>query len=499
MADNRITFYEVLGVPRDAKATDIGRAYNRIKSDALKESAAPNPRGLAMAKVAFDTLMDPARRAEYDASLQGSRVAKAGGGGRRGGLVAISLIVVVLGAAGFGYYYFTRVAARPADKAPAPQDLLASVSPYLGRLQSAMMSGEVRELGTAVAVRDNEMVTTCRGLVAGAALSVLAADLTTSKADLARANEDLDICTLSVKGAAAGIKLREGLPAAGEKIQAIVLNATGPSQVRNGSVARSIPDEKGAVLELKVAAPLPNGTPIFDSQSRLVGIVTTPHAHGEGVVVALPGSRIVQARGPAAAVAAAAPTAATSPSASSPAPIAVTQASPPESAAASPAPTTRRGSRGTLEEEGFSSLWKEDSDMRLVEVLDNLKKGTVGNPMAYWTRWSGRDPSRAFAVHCLVTFGAQEQVVMDYAQPVMDFPSDGYWYCAIVGDDLQNLEEGPYHFTIFVDGQKVAENTIRIEKRFFTRGTIAVIVLIVGLGLLGFLRRNKVVSYSDKA
>ena len=150
-----------------------------------------------------------------------------------------------------------------------------------------------------------------------------------------------------------------------------------------------------------------------------------------------------------------------------------------------------------MEEEGFASLWKEDSEGRLIEVLDHPKTGLVGDPLAYWTRWTGRDSSRPQTVQCVVTFGAEESVVMDYPQDAVIHPSDGYWYCAIVGDDLKDLREGSYHFMIFVDGRKVAENSIRIEKRFFTRGTIAVIVIVVGLGLLAFLRRNKVVRYSD--
>lgn len=61
---------------------------------------------------------------------------------------------------------------------------------------------------------------------------------------------------------------------------------------------------------------------------------------------------------------------------------------------------------------------------------------------------------------------------------------------------LPRLRVGDYHFEIFVDGRGVAENSIRIEKRFFTRGTWGVIAIVAGLGLLAFLRRNKVVSYA---
>lgn len=37
-------YYDALGVPRTAKLTDIGRAYNRHKADLQKEHAAPDPK-----------------------------------------------------------------------------------------------------------------------------------------------------------------------------------------------------------------------------------------------------------------------------------------------------------------------------------------------------------------------------------------------------------------------------------------------------------------------
>ena len=145
-------------------------------------------------------------------------------------------------------------------------------------------------------------------------------------------------------------------------------------------------------------------------------------------------------------------------------------------------------------EEGFSSLWREDSEGRLVEVLDNISKADVGNPLAYWTRWSGRDSASPQVVHCRITYGDEEMIVVDDDQIADEYPADGYWYCAFTRFqvELDQIPEGQYHFTIFVNREMVAESSIRVEKRFFTRGTYAVIVVVVGLLLLAFLRRNKV-------
>jgi hypothetical protein len=301
MASSNKTLYEVLGVARNAKATDIGRAYNLIKADLQKETSAPNPRLAAMAKVAYETLYDPDRRAEYDATLASAAVAGRGRKGR-GATAMVASIVAVIAVAGAGYYFFGRPAhhgERDAEKALSPQEILQAVAPQIAHLQGALVSGEVRDLGVAVAVGENEMVTTCRGMAAGMLLTVKSGDRT-SKAELARANEDLDICTLTVKGAGPGVKIRTGMPGTSEQIQAVLVNAEGQPEARQVSVARAIKDAKAAAFELRAAVPLPNGTPAFDSQARLVGIVVTPHAFGEGLVVALGTARIAQARGGAA-------------------------------------------------------------------------------------------------------------------------------------------------------------------------------------------------------
>src|SRR5476649_2087989 len=110
MAQDKKTLYDVLGVSRDAKVTDINRAYNRIRADQQKETAAPDARLLAMAKVAYDTLSDPDRRDEYDRALAGpGSLAKQ----RKGVVVASSLAAVL--AAGVGYYFASRSAGPPAE------------------------------------------------------------------------------------------------------------------------------------------------------------------------------------------------------------------------------------------------------------------------------------------------------------------------------------------------------------------------------------------------
>jgi hypothetical protein len=92
-----------------------------------------------------------------------------------------------------------------------------------------------------------------------------------------------------------------------------------------------------------------------------------------------------------------------------------------------------------------------------------------------------------------VTYGEDDEVVADYDQvPGIKSP-DGYWYCALTRFqvDLGDLPVGDYRFTIFVDGQQVADGSTRIEKKFWNRGKYAFIVLVLGLALLFYVRRKK--------
>ncbi len=159
------------------------------------------------------------------------------------------------------------------------------------------MSGEVKPAGVAVASGEGEMITTCHNLPAGSQLSVL---LPTGmgKAELTRANEELDVCTLKVKDiGTAFVKTRGAEPGPGEKIYAVVAEGSRPNELKEARVTKAIADPKGVVLELSVPGPFPTGTPVIDSQGRLVGLVTTPHKFGEGLNVALGSARIAQAKG----------------------------------------------------------------------------------------------------------------------------------------------------------------------------------------------------------
>jgi hypothetical protein len=300
MPEIQKTLYDVLGVSRDAKATDIGRAYSRIQATMQREDWIPDPRFEAQLKVAIETLSDPAKRDAYDATLRARSVR----GKSRAPLVGgIAAAVLVLAAGGYW------IAGRGGPAAPKPlarDEVLRAVGPYVGELKGALISGEVRAIGEAVVVAEDQMATTCKGFVPGATLTMKVGDYST-QASLARVDEPLDVCVLAVSSMGSPVKLRQNLPAPREEVHAIVIDGSGKPQVRQASISGFIDDPQGTLMQVQSPVPLPNGTPVFDSQARLAGIVTSPHPYGEGKSVAIPASRILQARN-AASAATAAPT-----------------------------------------------------------------------------------------------------------------------------------------------------------------------------------------------
>lgn len=63
--DQRVNPYEVLGVPKDADAGTVKRAYRQAAKKAHPDRGG-NPQAMTRVNVAYDILSDPARRERYD-------------------------------------------------------------------------------------------------------------------------------------------------------------------------------------------------------------------------------------------------------------------------------------------------------------------------------------------------------------------------------------------------------------------------------------------------
>jgi hypothetical protein len=296
MAEKEKTLYDVLGVRNSAKPTDIKRAYDRIISDMEKETSAPDPRLRAQAKVAFDTLFNADQRDDYDALLR--RRAMTGQSARTRPYIIGGGAVLVIAIIGFGYSMWHSHALEEAAK-PKPmqgEQLLQSVTPLLWHASGAMMSGEVRELGTAIATAEGKLALPCQGLVAGMIITVKAGEFSNT-AELASPNEAVGVCVLKAKGALPGLKPRNDVPRSDEALEAIFMNATGRAESRKVSGAQRATEPSGPALEVKAAVPLPNGAGIFDSFGRLAGIVVAPHPASEGSAFAMSPLRLAMAKG----------------------------------------------------------------------------------------------------------------------------------------------------------------------------------------------------------
>lgn len=328
MAQTKKTLYDILGVPRDANAIDIGLAHQR-RSAEFQRAVPQDPSAEALLHEAYEVLSDPQRRAAYDASLVTAEERAAAAqqaqpdlvieddpapAGKRipGAAIAIGVVAVL------AILYFALRPGRlpdpdakkpePVAEAPKPApptppkampaaDILKQASSSSGRLVSVDMSGRSVPVGLAVATEPNAMITTCHGIQAGSKLVVILG-AETFAADLANTDETLDLCRLSVAGMnAKPFVIATEEPRAGDKIIAVGMNASGQWAATEGTIKQLLASPNGKVLELSVPiARTASGGGVFDQYGRLVGIATTAHTFGANLHVALPASWIAQIR-----------------------------------------------------------------------------------------------------------------------------------------------------------------------------------------------------------
>ena len=325
MAAPKRTLYEILGIPPDANAIDIGLAHDRRK-EALAKAVPPDASEIALVQQAHEVLCDPKRRAAYDASLvtAAEKAAAAeqdvpdlalepeGDAKPRPVWVGVGAGVVILVAA----LYFTFHERKPPPAPPAqtvaapkpiqpaappqplaPADILAGATSWVGRVVSLDMSGQSTAYGLAVAIDRGAFVTTCHGIPAGSQL-VVRIGLESHSANLSVTDEALDLCRLAVPDIATrGAPLANDEPAAGSVVYVLGANAKGELALTNASVKQVRPSPRGNVIEITTPiAPGGSGGPVFDRFGRLVGIATTPHDFGAGLNIVLPASWIAQMR-----------------------------------------------------------------------------------------------------------------------------------------------------------------------------------------------------------
>ena len=289
MPSPKQTWYEVLGVARDAKLTDIGRAYNRHKSDMQKDKAPPDPKRAALLKEAFDALSDPERRAAYDASLDVRKSAF-----RRRWAIATAAVVTVLAAAAF---HFLQRPPVPQNPARSVEEILADAARAVGRVEAIDISGRVTPVGLAVAIEEGVMVTSCQGLPPGTQI-VVSIPPRSMPARVATVDNELGLCKLAVEGVGSRpLALGAGEPKVGQKVYAARVNSVGQVALTEGKVKNVLASPKGKTVESSIAVtPGNGGSPLLDVYGRVVGIATLPTSEAQGRHVPVPVAWVTQAR-----------------------------------------------------------------------------------------------------------------------------------------------------------------------------------------------------------
>lgn len=275
MYGRKQTLYDVLGLARDAKQTDIVRCYRKLMAEMQSEAAAPNPRRAALLSEAYEVLTDPQRRAAYDESLQGPSFLGVPGGDkpkRKWGLL-VTGIALALGA----LYYFTIGSApqpRHVAHALSVQEVHTAASVSVGRVNRVEMSGARSNLGTAVAIEEGVMMAPCTGIDPGAQILVRIPprDL---PAQLRKVDEKIGLCRLAVSGAGSWpLPMTALVPNVGDAIYAANLNPLGEVVISPGVVKKVVRSSNGIVTieSTARAGPPVDGSPLLDAEGRIVAI-----------------------------------------------------------------------------------------------------------------------------------------------------------------------------------------------------------------------------------
>jgi hypothetical protein len=263
------TLYDVLGVSRDAKVNEIGRAYNKHMAAMRKETTPPDPRRNALLHEAYEVLMDEQKRAAYDRSLHRApalvEVAK-----KPIGLAASVVTLTFIVAAGtIGYFMLNRPAAGKPPRLLS--EIQASATLGLGRLQSIDVSGAARPMGMAFTLEEGVMVTPCAGIKPESELVVLMPPRRIA-ARFERADAEKRFCRLSVERAGSWpLMIRSAPPSTGDKIYAPEIAASGEVTLREGSVKRV--DERTMGREIVASTGIGTiGQPLLDVDGRVVAV-----------------------------------------------------------------------------------------------------------------------------------------------------------------------------------------------------------------------------------
>jgi S1-C subfamily serine protease len=345
IAPKKRTLYDILGVPRDAGAIDIGLAY-KARTASLQNSPGADPNEINLVHEAYHVLCLPHERAAYDAKLlaMAEREAARAAGvtdlvlepdeaqppawKRKPVLAGAAIVVALLG------WMVLRPSPRPAAPAPkivaqrelappgeatrsgpattataatmlaAPaveksgEQLFAELARSTARITVHDVSGRAVGLGSGVVIGSGQVITNCHVATAGGTLSVKVGGEQFS-ASVEVADEEYDLCRLSVSGLAAPAVPIGSIDSlrTGQKVYAIGAPQGLDLTISDGIVSAFRDMPQGRIVQTTAPiSPGSSGGPLFDAYGRLVGIMTFQHRSGQNLNFAVPADWIANIR-----------------------------------------------------------------------------------------------------------------------------------------------------------------------------------------------------------
>ncbi|QJR15391.1 S1 family peptidase [Usitatibacter palustris] len=266
-------YYEVLGIPRNAKLTDVHRAYNRWVAEFKKETTPPDPRRESLLKEALEVLSDDDRRDAYDKELAAANRAATTKkaltpAGVAGGLVALAAVGGIA-------FFLTRPSGPPPQKARGTEEIRTAMQGAVSPLVSFDMSGKTTPMGLAFVIEDKVMVANCQALAPGAQLAV-STGTKQVPARVTQTDEALGLCKLLTDGyVGEPVAVNSTPPAVGAKVFGATLGAKGEIGFKEAAVTKVVDEGGGKAIESSMPTqPGGYGAPLLDAQGKVVAVAT---------------------------------------------------------------------------------------------------------------------------------------------------------------------------------------------------------------------------------
>lgn len=322
------THYEVLGVERDASSVEIAAAF-RERMEEFKNRTYAGADSVDDVREAYRVLSNALVREGYDETLPARRNAKKQSGGVPGWMKwALPVVVLV---AGFAWMKWskprepvmtvksvTRVVSdddptRPAPVTIAPpspgnpfessapvtalpavagtaESVFASASQSVARVLVRDAGGQPVSQGSGVVIGPGTVITNCHVTRNGSEISVKVGN-EEYRASVSAEDNEHDLCKLSVSGLSAPAVQIASVATLkpGQRVFAIGAPQGLELTISEGIVSalRDFPD--GKVIQTSAPiSPGSSGGGLFDTQGRLVGVVTFQHKFGQNLNFAVP-------------------------------------------------------------------------------------------------------------------------------------------------------------------------------------------------------------------